>query len=1189
MEIGSLRVGLGLDSADFHAGVQQVSRSAGTLQDRLARVAAGHDKMLIAAERAGGALSEQGRLMQMAAGSFAGVSEAAKSAAESADAFAEALSIRDRVAALHASMSPLVAATQRYDAAVDQVNRALEVGAIAQSEANTVLRLAQRRFDDAAAAAKRMDASADLAAASIRRVGTAGGGGLQNVAFQLQDMAVQIGAGTSAAQALGQQLPQLLSGFGLFGALAGTAAAVMIPLIGSFREAEEEAQSLEDQSRELADAMQALESATKAANQTYIELLETYGALAPSAREFLLATQQLATAGALNEIAEQADALAQSFGSLTVPDRDGFMIGGRFMSEAVNQLTVDMDLAGEEAVELAARMQALADAEGPQQAAGAAQDILTFMQATLGPLDQLTGKSLEFATNVSLFGERAAAMAGHMNDATASAGGLASNLNLAAQSAFSLGSAGGGILSWISSATAAAGGLASRMWGAAQAAWAFMQRRAAALSYVDSNQPGGTAYLASQYSLYGAGQQSMRQTQRDLAYAVAPIIGGGGGGGGRSLTEELTDAEKAAQELREELEKPMVSAIDGVATAFGEFVAGGLRDFKGFVSSVLGSFTKMLSQMVAQAAANPIKLALGLGGTAAAGAGQAVAETVGQAGGATGILGQIGGVAGAFGSGLSSVFTGLMSGGLSGAFGAISTALSGATAGLTGFATAVGALAVPVAAVAAVFSFFRTKTKTLDGGIRVAIDGVEALTETFQVIERRRFWGLSRSIRETFGAADRELVDAVQDTYSSLRESVLDMGSVLGIGARALNGFVSEIKLSTKGMSAEDAQAAVLAEFEKLGVQMAEQIMGTRTETAVDTRAVADAEARLAEARREATLTSNGFVHHMSQQRIAQAEAALAAARAGTSVTHLNGAFSNLKQPGENALDLLMRLSSGFLAANQAMRALGHSLFETSAAGIRASARMVEAMGGLEQFQRGVDFFFRNFYSAQEQAAFATRDFASSLRDLGLGNTPRTMEQFRAMVDRLMDAGRVGVAGQLINLAPAFVEMLRLRGELQGLGEDAEGAADRIDRAQRKADQREDLERRLLELQGNTAELRRRELAALFPANRALQRMIWGLEDAQAAMEALDEEDFATLFDFQRARGRAAAGMRPYQAAPVPQAQVAVTRDPDVQRELADLNSRLTQIMTTVAQTSRQTAQVLRKWDNIGLPQEQVA
>src|SRR5258705_199969 len=39
-------------------------------------------------------------------------------------------------------------------------------------------------------------------------------------------------------------------------------------------------------------------------------------------------------------------------------------------------------------------------------------------------------------------------------------------------------------------------------------------------------------------------------------------------------------------------------------------------------------------------------------------------------------------------------------------------------------------------------------------------------------------------------------------------------------------------------------------------------------------------------------------------------------------------------------------------------------------------------------------------------------------------------------------------------------------------------------------------------LQGNTAELRKRELAALAPSNRALQERIWAIEDEKAGQSA---------------------------------------------------------------------------------------
>ncbi len=79
---------------------------------------------------------------------------------------------------------------------------------------------------------QRMSRDATGGFRSLERSSNAARGGLQNFGFQVQDFAVQVAGGTSATRALSQQLPQLLSGFGLFGVLAGTAAAVLVPLVG---------------------------------------------------------------------------------------------------------------------------------------------------------------------------------------------------------------------------------------------------------------------------------------------------------------------------------------------------------------------------------------------------------------------------------------------------------------------------------------------------------------------------------------------------------------------------------------------------------------------------------------------------------------------------------------------------------------------------------------------------------------------------------------------------------------------------------------------------------------------------------------------------------------------------------------------------------------------------------------------
>src|SRR5690606_9923818 len=53
--------------------------------------------------------------------------------------------------------------------------------------------------------------------------------------------------------------------------------------------------------------------------------------------------------------------------------------------------------------------------------------------------------------------------------------------------------------------------------------------------------------------------------------------------------------------------------------------------------------------------------------------------------------------------------------------------------------------------------------------------------------------------------------------------------------------------------------------------------------------------------------------------------------------------------------------------------------------------------------------------------------------------------------------------------------------------------------------ERQDLERQLLELRGDTAALRALQLAKLDASNRALQEQIFAIQDAQAAAKAADE------------------------------------------------------------------------------------
>lgn len=211
--------------------------------------------------------------------------------------------------------------------------------------------------------------------------------------------------------------------------------------------------------------------------------------------------------------------------------------------------------------------------------------------------------------------------------------------------------------------------------------------------------------------------------------------------------------------------------------------------------------------------------------------------------------------------------------------------------------------------------------------------------------------------------------------------------------------------------------------------------------------------------------------------------------------------------------------------------------------GDEAIAKLIKSAGGIQDLITGMDAFYTSFYSERERVENAAKAVDKALADLKIDIDPRMGQdakaKFRKLIEDAMAAGDVELLAKLIPLAKEFgavadaagqvldtlknerrqleAEYLRATGQsdkyrealrrlaTEGMSE-AERAAWDYNQALReeiaRLDQRTDLERKLLELQGNTAELRRRELAALDPSNRALQERIWAIEDEKAAQAA---------------------------------------------------------------------------------------
>lgn len=106
-------------------------------------------------------------------------------------------------------------------------------------------------------------------------------GQTQAVSFQLQDIIVQMAAGTSWTVALGQNVPQLASAFGKLGAVIGLAAAVAFPAIAiSMKLFTKNSKAVSDELEKATAALQSYEKASDAAEVSTDELRTKFGDLA---------------------------------------------------------------------------------------------------------------------------------------------------------------------------------------------------------------------------------------------------------------------------------------------------------------------------------------------------------------------------------------------------------------------------------------------------------------------------------------------------------------------------------------------------------------------------------------------------------------------------------------------------------------------------------------------------------------------------------------------------------------------------------------------------------------------------------------------------------------------------------------------------------------------------------------------
>lgn len=338
-----------------------------------------------------------------------------KGAASGADALSEELlQLRNR-------FNPLYAATEKYEQELRDIARAEKLAAISAEEG--------------AAARQRATASFRSLQASM---GSAGGGfgsltsQIQNASFQIGDFATQVGAGTSAAQALGQQLPQLAGGFGVWGAAVGAALAIAIPLGAALLDIGANAGSLEDQIDDLSEAIDDLRDAQEASRESLSSLREEYGRFAEQAAGVLAQIEEIARLDALEGLRGTAKSISEEFGTLSDNlARIEYDRGITPFLKIAERVESQLDLNSEAALEFADALVAVGGAEGAENIARELARVQSILLENVGSAEDLKGEAAEFYREVTNARNEALRLAGAMDEttnATNAAVSAASNL-----------------------------------------------------------------------------------------------------------------------------------------------------------------------------------------------------------------------------------------------------------------------------------------------------------------------------------------------------------------------------------------------------------------------------------------------------------------------------------------------------------------------------------------------------------------------------------------------------------------------------------------------------------------------------------------------------------------------------------------------------------------------------------------
>lgn len=525
---------------------------------------------------------------------------------------------------LRGAVDPAFASLMRYDTAVREVQIAEQMGIRSKQETASVLTLLKSRYDAEALAASGAGAAAVSMGDGHRRAGYM----VQNAAFQVGDFAVQVAAGTSMTRAFGQQVPQLLGAFGVWGAVIGAAAAILIPLAGNLFGAGKAANNTQDNMSALTGALSSYDGFAKTATSSTAALQGQFGRFAEEMRadaQWLAQVDVGKASAAFDKVAKDMYSDFRAFNDLQIEfvnrqDRYNKLIadGASPENPQIALMKSQLDAMGEAASKVAGKMHLTTD------------QVLTLDQALSSMAGAKTMAEIESQSQSALDAIRAMFPAGEAVPEAVQ--GIVDKLaDVHAQAVVGVATM-EQMPGALNSAAGAASVLAGQMGNVGMAANAALSRMIALSAQNKLTQDQAQALARMGGSLGVKGPAGMGDTSTSThegrlaadalraswtSFTVTPSSTGSGGSGGTPAVDPVQAAIDAAAKALADFHTSQLAAnaaftkslADDFATPFASFVAGtmsGKDAFSSFTQSIIADIAKIATQKFTDSIITPM-------------------------------------------------------------------------------------------------------------------------------------------------------------------------------------------------------------------------------------------------------------------------------------------------------------------------------------------------------------------------------------------------------------------------------------------------------------------------------------------------------------------------------------------------------------------------------------------------------